>query len=383
MKPLFSLILLCLSLSFIQAQTTITFDEKKSNKLYIKLYGHIDYNQKIESGHRHAGKMDVHRLVTLFGYQFSRNTQFVSEIEVEHVKEIFVEQAFVKHKIAKGINLKAGLMLIPMGLINENHEPTYFYSVERPLLDKNIIPSTWREIGIGISGLIQKHNLKYQLYLVNNPNGYDGEAKIKASNGIRSARQKGAESIVSGLPGIVGQLEYYGASGVKLGLSSYYGKSNTSLIKEFEVIDPESDLVIDSSTVNMSMTAIHFTFEKNNFTARYQHCLAAFSNTKAYNSFSKSDVPLLMHGFYTLLAYDFTPNQSYSISSFVRYAHLNNHLKVNEALDKKANLKQDIITVGINYKPDPGVVFKADFQFYNIGDGSSFHQFNSGIGVWF
>lgn len=365
------------------SQTTIDFNQENSSNLYIKLYGHVDYNHKIESGVRHTGKMDVHRLVTLFGYQFSRKTQFVSEIEVEHVKEIFIEQAFIKHRIGNGINLKAGLLLIPMGFVNESHEPTFFYSVERPLLDKNIIPSTWREIGFGISGLIQSQNLKYQLYLVNNPNGYDGSAKINGAKGIRSARQKGAESIVSGLPGVSGQLEYYGMENLRIGWSSYYGKTNTSLYNEYPEINDFTASIIDSSTVNMFMNTLHLAFQNNRLTARYQHTLSSFMNTDQYNAYTGSDVPELMHGFYALFAYNVLNPNGPGLEPFVRFSHLNNHLRTSEGLEKNTRLKQNILTLGVNYKPDPGVVFKMDFQFYDIGDGSSYKQFNTGIGVWF
>ena len=114
MNQLITLLLVLCSLS-LAAQTTIDFEKSPDQKLFIKLYGHIDYNQKIESGVDHAGKLDVHRLVTLFGYQFSRKTKFVTEIEIEHVKEVFVEQAFIKHRIGKQMDLKAGTPHRPHG----------------------------------------------------------------------------------------------------------------------------------------------------------------------------------------------------------------------------------------------------------------------------
>ncbi|MBT8233663.1 MAG: hypothetical protein KJN84_13605, partial [Bacteroidia bacterium] len=325
-----------------------------------------------------------HRVVTLFGYQFNRKTQFVTEIEVEHVKEIYVEQAFVKHRLTKGINLRAGLLLIPMGFVNEMHEPTFFYSVERPLLDKNIIPTTWREIGFGISGLFPKNSLKYQLYLVNNPISFNDSGTINGEKGFRSGRQKGAESIVTSLPGLSGQIEYFGWDGIKVGLSAYHGKTNTSLVNNFNGIQtPESSEIIDSSTVTLSMATLHAALNKNQWTTRFQYTMTKFSNVVQYNAFVNSDVPELMHGFYFLMAYDLIKNQNISFEPFVRYSHLNNHLKVSDNLDKNSALKQDIITLGFNYKPDPGVVFKIDYQFYNLGNGTNYQQFNTGIGVWF
>jgi len=368
----------------ITAQTTINFDDKADNKLYTRLYAHIDYNQKTDGEQRQAGNLDVHRLVTLFGYQFDRKTQFVSEVEFEHVKEVYVEQAFVKHKLTKQINLKAGLLLIPMGLVNEMHEPTFFYTVERPLLDKNIIPSTWSEIGVGISGLLMNYDLKYQLYLVNNAISYDGEAKLSAEKGLRGGRQKGAKSKVTTLPAISGQLEYFGLDGYKIGLSAYHGRTNTSLYDTFQNDNSEfANMTIDSSTVTTSMATIHTTLDRNRWTIRGQYTLAAFGETSTYNAFTGQNIPELMHGFYLLASYDFLKNQAQSLAPFVRFSHLNNHLKVSENVVQDKSLKQNIISLGINYKPNPGVVFKLDYQFYEKANGLSFQQFNTGIGVWF
>jgi len=367
-----------------KGQTTITFQENVENKLYIKLYGHIDYNQKLESGIRNAGKMDVHRLVTLFGYQFGRNTQFVSEIEVEHVKEIFVEQAFVKHRLAKGINLKGGLLIVPMGFVNEMHEPTFFYSVERPLVDKVIIPTTWREIGLGITGLLTQQSLKYQLYLINNPLGYNDGAQVTGKSGIRKARQKGAESLVTAFPGISFQLEYFGVSNMKVGLSGYRGKTNTSLYNDYPTINAENSMVVDSSTVTMTMATLHASYNTGPWTLRGQYTMAGYKNTDAYNEFAASDVPELMHGYYVLAAYDFAKNENITVSPFIRFSQLDNHLQVGERTSRNGALKQSITTFGINYKPHPGVVFKADYQLYSIGgEVANYNQFNTGIGVWF
>ena len=138
----------------------------KDNKLVVGGYGEVHYNQPLQSGVRNNGTLDVHRVVMLFGYNFSNKTQFVTELEFEHVKEVYVEQAFLQHKLNSYINFRGGLMLIPMGIINEYHEPTTFNGVERPLIDKYIAPSTWREIGFGVTGNVLPASIKYQLYVV-------------------------------------------------------------------------------------------------------------------------------------------------------------------------------------------------------------------------
>ena len=126
-------------------------------------YGEILYNQPEGDN----GELDVQRLVLLVGYKFDDRTQFVTEIELEHVNEVFVEQAFINYNVANNVNLRGGLMLIPMGIVNEFHEPTTFNGVERPAMDNAIIPTTWREIGLGVTGRFNYLSIGYQAYVLN------------------------------------------------------------------------------------------------------------------------------------------------------------------------------------------------------------------------
>ena len=173
------------------------FNKESESKVRIGGYGQIDYNQDLDKDTRSNGSLDVHRLIIFAGYQFNERTRFVTEIEFEHVKEVYIEQAYLTYRLNNFINFKAGLLLIPMGIINEYHEPPTFNGVERPNMDKYIVPTTWREIGLGFNGTIQSAFLNYQVYLVNGFCGYDGEGKFTGKSGLRSGRQKGAESYIS------------------------------------------------------------------------------------------------------------------------------------------------------------------------------------------
>jgi len=307
----------------------------------------------------------------------------MTEIEFEHAKEIFVEQAFVKHRLNKKVTLRAGMMIVPMGFVNEQHEPTFFYSVERPLLDNKIIPTTWREIGLGISGLFTEQSIKYQLYFFNPVNGYNDGANINGASGIRNGRQKGAKEILTTLPALSGQIEYFGFEDTKIGLSAYSGKTNSSLVREYPVIDALSTSIIDSSTVNLHMATLHASYSPGNLETRIQYTHALYGNTNKYNSFTGSDVPLQMMGFYVLVAYDLLNSDTKKLSPFVRFSRLSNHFKTSEAINKNDSLNQNIFTVGLNYFPTTGVVFKVDYQFINKDNGDSFNNFNTGVGVWF
>ena len=173
-----------------QQQNTADRLLSSTNKspLTIGGYGEINYNQPEGDN----GELDVQRLVILFGYKFNEKTQFITEIEFEHVKEVYVEQAFLQYSLNDNVNLRGGLMLVPMGIVNEFHEPTTFNGVERPSVDGSIIPTTWREIGIGVSGKSNEISLRYQAYLFNGFASVNGSKVLGGKNGLRNGRQKGA-----------------------------------------------------------------------------------------------------------------------------------------------------------------------------------------------
>ena len=169
------------------AQRLLAADSDKS--LIVGGYGQGDYNQPFGNGNLNNGNLDVHRLVLLFGYHFTDRLQMVTEIEFEHVKEVFIEQAFINYRLNNYMNLRGGLLLIPMGIVNEYHEPPVYNGVERPNVDKYIVPTTWREIGAGISGTLPGPSLKYQAYIVNGFSGYNEGAKFKGKDDNISSRK--------------------------------------------------------------------------------------------------------------------------------------------------------------------------------------------------
>ena len=232
-------------------------------------YGEMTYNNP-DSG---SSELDVQRLVILFAYKFDDRVSFIAEIEFEHVKEVYVEQAFLNYGVSDNFSIKGGLLLVPMGIINEYHEPTTYNGVERPSLNNKLVPTTWREMGIGATGRINSMSLKYQAYIMNGFVSYNGEYKLKGTNGLRSGRQKGAESIGSNA-NFSSKVDYYGLPGLKLGLSFYNGKTQTT------------DKSIIGSQVGVSMLGLDARYVKNRFTARSEYIDASLSNTDLYNDAS-------------------------------------------------------------------------------------------------
>lgn len=189
------------------------------NRLTLGGYGEINFN----GYNGQANEIDVQRLVLLFAYKFDDRVQFVTEIEYEHVKEVYVEQAFLNYSLNNNLNVRAGLMLVPMGIINEYHEGTTFNGVERPSLDGKIIPTTWREIGFGLAGKSNELSFRYQLYAMNGFVSFNEDYVLRGSNGLRSGRQKGAESVNSEF-NLSAKIEYYGIPNIRFGLAAYLEK---------------------------------------------------------------------------------------------------------------------------------------------------------------
>ena len=352
-------------------------------------YGEIDFNNTLPSnGNKRNGSFDVHRMVFLTGYKFTDKLSFVTELEIEHIKEVFIEQAFIDYRLHEFVHFRAGLMLIPMGIINEYHEPVTFNGVERPNIDKYLIPTTWREIGAGFSGTIPEIGFRYQAYFVNGLSSFDNEASLSGSSGFRSGRQKGAQTTFSH-PNATLRLEYFGLSKLKIGLSGYIGKTQSTLYDEIGVTENGTLARADSSVVGMGMMVADIRYKNKGFEARGQYVYANIANSSQYNAMFGTNVGSAMQGYYVEAGYDLLRFMKKStdkkLVAFCRYENYNTHHKVSGELTQNKSYNRTDITTGLTFHLDQGVALKADFQqFRNELRGSSIrNQINFGVGVWF
>ena len=343
--------------------------KKSEKKVTIGGYAQIDYNEEIGDA---PGKLDVHRMVVFLGYKFNDKVSFMSEVEYEHVKELYVEQAYLKYKTNAGFNVLAGLMLVPMGIINEYHEPTTYYGVERPNVDKYIVPTTWREMGVGIKGKFDNASLKYQAYIFNGFKSYvGGNGFLRGTDGLRKGRQKGAESLLSSA-NFSAKLDYYGIQGLTLGLSGYFGKTQTD------------DTTTEGSEIGISMIGFDARYKFNNLELRGQYIATQLSDTEAYNTLTGKDLGAKLNGFYGELAYGFDLKNDEKITPFVRYEKYDTHAGVEGIARNDAYNRNDLF-FGLNYKVAEGAAFKVDYQLSNnaVSGNEVKKQFNAGVAVWF
>lgn len=369
------------SQSISQDSTTTYFQQNAANSILsvnrtkgvvVGGYAQVDYNQPEGLN----GNLDVHRLVLLVGYKFNDKVQFVTEIEYEHVKELYVEQAFLQYTIANNVNLRGGLMLVPMGIINEYHEPTTFNGVERPNVDKSIVPSTWREIGIGITGKIDNASMRYQAYIFNGFVSVNGENVLGGSNGLRNGRQKGSESIIN-TPNLSAKIDFYGVRGLRLGLSGYFGRT--------QVEDGIQE--IEGADVGLSMLGLDARYINNRFSARGQYIHANLTDTDKYNILYETNLGSELKGWYLEAAYNLLPlSKEQRLDAFVRYEQYDTHAATEKAgIQRNLGYNRNEWTTGLSYHIAQGAVVKADYQIFDnaILGNNSFGQLNLGFGVWF
>jgi len=392
MKKL-SLLFSILVASIVSAQTlqdSITFDPQKQlnaaqrilsgnygKAVTVGAYGELTYNQPEALN----GELDVQRLVLLFGYKFNDKTQFVTEVEFEHVEEVFIEQAFINYNVAPNVNLRGGLMLVPFGIINEFHEPTTFNGVERPALDNVIVPTTWREIGFGVSGRFNELSLGYQAYVFNGfkSTSFDGNGGVngalKGSNGLRSGRQKAIQSTIDS-PTLSMKFDYYGIPGLRLGLSGYFGDTQA-----------EDDVeALDGANIGISMIGLDARYAFQRFTARGQYVHGSLSGTEAYNNLTGKDLGSALQGWYLEAAYNLLPQEKYQrLFAFARYEQYDTHAGTDGSLQQNDAYNRNDLTTGLSYHLAPGVVLKGDYQFRDnaVSGGDVANRLNFGIGVWF
>ena len=362
--------------SDIQVNSAQRMLNKTDTKLTIGGYGEITYNQPESLN----GELDVQRFVLNIGYKFSDKVQFISEIEIEHVEEVFVEQAFINYSVGDNISLRGGLMLVPMGIVNEYHEPTTFNGVERPSVDNKIVPTTWREIGVGVNGRLPDASLSYQAYIFNGfkSTELDGDqvnGLLKGSSGLRGGRQKGIQSTISS-PTFSAKLDYYGILGLRLGLSGYFGKT--------QAVDAIQDL--DGAIIGVSMVGFDARYKFKKFEARGQFIYASLTDTDLYNDLTGKDLGSGLMGYYVEGGYNVLPIKAKQrLIAFARYEHYDTQASMEGNMQRNDAYNRNDLTAGLSYHIANGVVLKGDYQFKNnaLSGSTVNNQLNFGIGVWF
>jgi hypothetical protein len=307
-------------------------------------------------------QVDFLRGVFYVGYKFDDRFLFNSEIELEHATtdlegSVSVEFAYLDYLISDVIAARAGLLLLPMGFVNEQHEPPIFLGTERPETEQRIVPSTWRESGLGVFGTVG--GFGYRAYVLN---GFDAVGLTGASGysagGVRGGRQKGSKALAEDLAGVL-RIDYQGVLGLLVGGSVYAGNAGQG------AVSPLDGSKIDATTV---IAETHVQYRARGLDLRGLFALATVDDVADINAFKglagNESVGERLVGWYLQAGYDVLRRlpTEHQLIPYVRYERVNTQDKVPAgfAADPANDLR--ILTLGLAWKPIPNLVVKGDYQ---------------------
>jgi hypothetical protein len=341
-------------------------------------YGELNYSSPRDNAANASA--DVARFVIGVGYQFDEKTHLNSELEIEHAVssssdpgEVEVEQAYIDHEIHDGVFLKAGLFLIPSGLLNENHEPTRYYGVFRNFVETSIIPTTWREGGVAIQG--------------NTGNGLRWDAGLTTGFDLSkwdfSGESEGHESPLGSIhqelalarakdASVFAALNYTGINNLKLGASLFTGGASQGQL---------------NTSSHVTLWETHGRWTPGSFDMSALYARGHISNTEAINTTVVGNptlIPENFFGWYVQGAYHAWQHDNYKLSPFVRYERFNtaaSFAEIQAGLTLTTQPDQQAWTGGFNLEFAPGVVLKADYVSLKNSDNSD--RFDLGLGYQF
>jgi hypothetical protein len=338
------------------------------NKTTLGGYGELHYNAlNDQKGTSDTDKIDFHRFVLFVNHEYSDNLRFVSELELEHsiagedkAGEIELEQAYIQYDLTDKTSISAGLFIIPVGIMNETHEPPTFYGVERNPVEKNIVPATWWE-----GGAMVTHEITDGLTL-----DLAGHSGLKATTGKfkpRDGRQKvGKATAKTGA--LTTRLKYTAIPGLELAATINYQEDFGQ-----ELLDN-----VGSATLYEA----HAVYNYDQFSLRALGAWWDIDGSAVENV--QND---LQYGFYVEPSFRFNMAGE-DIGIFARYNQFDNaagddRSSVTGVLAKDTQIEQ--IDIGVNWWIDKDVVVKVDYQDQSVGAGTSkeLDGINVGIGYQF
>jgi hypothetical protein len=331
-------------------------DQQSTSRTTIGGYGELHYNNITNDKSGTTSKeIDFHRFVLFFGHEFSKTTRFFSEFELEHSiagegkkGEIELEQAYIEHDINQQLTAKAGLFLIPVGIVNETHEPPTFYGVERNPVEKDILPATWWEAGAALNiklapGLALDTAITSGLY-----------TPLTGNNAFkpRSGRQKVSEAKANDFA-YTARLKYTAIPGLELAASLQY----------------QSDLTqgaADMDEASAQLFSAHVIYTLENFSVRALYAQWDIDGQQAQDLGRDKQ-----RGFYIEPAYRLNEQLGF----FARYNQLDNNA------GDQVDSKKTQTNVGVNYWLHENAVLKFDYELRGGVDDAD--GFNLGVGYQF
>jgi hypothetical protein len=340
-------------------------------------YGEVNYNHPVRNAS--GAQTDLRRAVIGIQHRFDEKTKVVAEFEWEHAiasasdsGESAIEQMYVEREFNNGLRGKAGLFLMPVGLLNQNHEPTAYYGVERNFVETAIIPTTWREAGVGLSGEFG-NGFTWDTGLTT---GFDLTKWDAASDEGRESplgaiHQEGQLAKSRDLQ-LHGALNWRGYPGLLIGGSVFTGKAGHAT----------TDFAANDARVTLAELHTRYTPGAWDLSALWAY--GRISNTEALNATfvgNPTPVPSSFAGWYLQAAYKLWQDADYALSPFARFESFDTartYASQPAGLGVPTTPYERVATVGANLMVAQGVVLKADYQKFR--QDKSRDRVNLGVG---
>jgi len=352
----------------------------------VSIGGYGEFLYQSFAGHREDGEpsgrrneADLARAVLYFGYKFDDRWVLNTEIEAEHAVtasdkrgEVEVEFAYLDYLFSRPLRARAGLVLIPMGLINEFHEPPAFLGALRPDVEQRLIPSTWRELGAGLYG--DAGRFSYRLYAVNGLNsaGYSAE-------GIREGSQEGSEAAAENWA-VTGRLDWTPVAGADLGVSFFSGDSDQG-----RTTPPG-----ESFSGRTTLFDVHADWKWRGLWLRGLYVRTTVADAAAINEANglKGDesVGRRQWGWYLQAGFDVLTLKAgvrASLTPFVRYERYDTQARVPEGFERNPENDVKVLSMGAVFKPIEPIAVKIDWQQRKNAARTGVDQWNVGLGYLF
>ena len=322
---------------------------------------------------------DALRAIVYVGYKFNENWVFNSELEFEHAGSggggsVSTEFATIDYLHSDAFNLRAGLVLVPMGYVNEIHEPNFFFGAERPEVERQIIPSTFRENGAGVFGTIADR-IHYRAYVINSLDGQDF-----SSSGLRGGRQKGSRALSDDFA-FVGRVDFDLTDGLSIGGSVLTGQTG----QERRVGG------IKLPDAHLTLYEVHAQYKRYGLSLRALWTEAfldeAGALSRATGRAVNAAIANRMQGLYVEAGYDLLPlvipETKMSLEPYFRYERYDTQKSVGDGFIRDGSKDINLYIAGLQFKPIPQVVFKVDFRKFDLREGDRADEVQALVGYVF
>ena len=345
-----------------------TFGGVGHAKTVISGYGEAQYIKDINMQRATA---NLRRAVLFVGHQFTGRIAFFSELEVENAKieaggpvgEVAMEQAYLKFSLNPRQYILAGLILPRVGIVNENHLPINYNGVDRPMVEQFVIPSTWREIGVGFYGQTSAFPLAYSVIVANGLNN----ANFQHGSGIEGGRAEGQFGSANNIS--VNAAVQYFAGNWKFQVSGYMGGTTALGPRAADSLQLESGLF--GSPIYLAEADVQYS--NNGFSLKALGCNISLPKAHDINRAYDNNTPTQIYGAYGELAYNLfelskkEKLQSKQLNLFARYEVMDLNAAIPVSAVADGTLQQTHLIAGLGFLPIPNVVIKADVRLMNTG----------------